>query len=94
MAAPAGNYQEVLHRIEKASHPDGEITVAQTLVFGERDFPLLKIILGKGNPKRVLLSAGIHGDEPAGVETGGLFYIRFVLHPRPYQHQRRFGSLL
>ena len=28
-----------------------------------------KIILGEGNPKRVLISAGIHGDEPAGVET-------------------------
>ena len=28
-----------------------------------------KIILGRGNGKRVLISAGIHGDEPAGVET-------------------------
>jgi len=28
-----------------------------------------KIILGEGNHKRVLISAGIHGDEPAGVET-------------------------
>lgn len=28
-----------------------------------------KIILGENNANRVLISAGIHGDEPAGVET-------------------------
>jgi len=25
--------------------------------------------MGKGNPQRILISGGIHGDEPAGVET-------------------------
>lgn len=32
-------------------------------------YPIEKIVLGSGNPQRVLISAGIHGDEPAGVET-------------------------
>ena len=35
----------------------------------EQRYPFYKIIVGKGNSKRVLISAGIHGDEPAGVET-------------------------
>ena len=30
---------------------------------------LIKIVLGKENPRRALISAGIHGDEPGGVET-------------------------
>jgi murein peptide amidase A len=32
-------------------------------------YPLIKLVLGKGNPRRALISAGIHGDEPAGIET-------------------------
>jgi murein peptide amidase A len=32
-------------------------------------YPLIKLVLGKGNPRRVLISAGIHGDEPAGIDT-------------------------
>jgi murein peptide amidase A len=32
-------------------------------------YPIEKIVLGHGHSRRVLISAGIHGDEPAGVET-------------------------
>jgi len=32
-------------------------------------YPLIKIVIGKGNPRRALISAGIHGDETGGVET-------------------------
>ena len=32
-------------------------------------YPLIKLVLGKGNSRRVLISAGIHGDEPAGIIT-------------------------
>jgi murein peptide amidase A len=32
-------------------------------------YPLIKLVLGKGNSRRALISAGIHGDEPAGIET-------------------------
>lgn len=38
-----------------------------------------KIVLNEGNNKRVLISAGIHGDEPAGVET-----IYSFLHRKEY----------
>jgi predicted deacylase len=34
-----------------------------------RTYALMRIILGRGSPRRVLLSAGIHGDEIAGVEA-------------------------
>ena len=34
-----------------------------------REYNLVKIILGKGNPKKVLISAGIHGDEYAGTRA-------------------------
>ena len=34
-----------------------------------KDYSLIKIILGKGNRHKALISAGIHGDEPCGVEA-------------------------
>jgi predicted deacylase len=37
-------------------------------------YPLHHIILGQGNSRRVLVAAGIHGDEPAGVETICVFF--------------------
>ena len=32
-------------------------------------YPIIKIVLGKKNRKRVLITAGIHGDELAGINT-------------------------
>jgi predicted deacylase len=29
----------------------------------------VKFVLGEGNQRKALISAGIHGDEPSGVET-------------------------
>lgn len=34
-----------------------------------KNYSLVKIILGEGNRRKALISAGIHGDEPAGVEA-------------------------
>jgi hypothetical protein len=45
------------------------LTEVDTISTGYQDYPLIKIVLGRGNPRRVLISGGIHGDEPAGVET-------------------------
>ncbi len=67
-------------------------------------YSLAKFILGKGNRKRALISAGIHGDEPGGVETICSFlqnnrYKKFVdeweltflpcLNPYGYEHGTR-----
>lgn len=38
-----------------------------------REYGLVKIILGEGNAKRVLISAGIHGDEYAGIKAISAF---------------------
>jgi murein peptide amidase A len=35
----------------------------------EKNYFLIKFVLGKGNRHKALISAGIHGDEPGGVET-------------------------
>ena len=34
-----------------------------------KTYPLFKVVVGKSNSRRALISAGIHGDEPGGVET-------------------------
>ena len=44
------------------------------------DYPLLKIVLGKGNQRRALISAGIHGDEPGGVEA----ILNFLANEAPF----------
>jgi murein peptide amidase A len=34
-----------------------------------KSYPLTRFVLGKGNRRRALISAGIHGDEPSGVQA-------------------------
>ena len=63
------NYEELLSRIKSALPSPGEYNICGEVKSGNQTFPLIKIIIGKGNQKRALISAGIHGDEPAGVET-------------------------
>jgi len=63
------NYGNLLSRIKSALNPQGELIVCGEFQSGMQTYPLVKIILGEGNLKRALISAGIHGDEPAGVET-------------------------
>ena len=59
------SFESIIHRIE-TTHPDS-IETHHTNQASTN--PLIKIVLGKGNPRRVLISAGIHGDEPGGVES-------------------------
>lgn len=64
------DYFALLKRLKKALPPNpGHFYETGMVSAKGQEYPLIKIILGEGNPKRVLLSAGIHGDEPAGVET-------------------------
>lgn len=64
------DYSDLMERLQKSWGSTmipiltlGEISVA------EKVYPLFKVVLGKGNSRRALISAGIHGDEPAGVEA-------------------------
>ena len=59
------SFESIIHRIEK-THPNS-IETHHTIQTST--YPLIKIVLGKGNPRRVLISAGIHGDEPGGIES-------------------------
>jgi hypothetical protein len=66
---PVRHFNDILTRLKATLNPVGELTEVDTLPAGNRDYPLIKIVLGKGNPRRILISGGIHGDEPSGVET-------------------------
>ena len=66
---PVRNFNDIVDRLRASLNPVGELTEVDTLPGGNREYPLIKIIVGKGNPRRILISGGIHGNEPAGVET-------------------------
>lgn len=64
------DYFALLKRLQNSLPPNpGHFCEVGAVLAKEKEYPLIKIVLGEGNPKRVLLSAGIHGDEPAGVEA-------------------------
>lgn len=63
------HFDNIVARLKASLSPEGKLTIVDTLSKGNRDYPLIKIVIGQGNPRRVLISGGIHGDEPAGVET-------------------------
>jgi murein peptide amidase A len=64
------NSFDTIIRCLERTHPD-IIEINHTYQIST--YPLIKLVLGKGNPHRALISAGIHGDEPAGIETILLF---------------------
>jgi succinylglutamate desuccinylase len=59
----------MIERLQSSLEPDLSLDVVGGFNASNRHYPFYKIILGRGNLKRVLISAGIHGDEPAGIET-------------------------
>lgn len=63
------NYEKLLGRIKSALNSQGEFIICGEVKSEGQTYPLVKIVMGKENRKRALISAGIHGDEPAGVET-------------------------
>ena len=63
------NYLKFVNRLRKALTHNTQISTLGHIKFATNKYPFQKIILGDRNPRRVLISAGIHGDEPAGVES-------------------------
>jgi len=66
---PIRKYSEILSRLRSSLDEAGRWIPMGQVVSSTFSHPFEKIVLGRGNGKRVLISAGIHGDEPAGVET-------------------------
>jgi len=64
-----GKYAGILTKIKSSLDGSGQWTRLGEVSESIRSHSIEKIVLGAGNKKRVLISAGIHGDEPAGVET-------------------------
>ena len=62
-------FNDIVARLKASLNNEAEMTIADMLSSDNREYPLIKIVLGQGNPRRALISGGIHGDEPAGVET-------------------------
>ena len=63
------SFDSIINRLENILTFSDNIEVPQRYKTSNGIYPLIKIVLGKDNPRRALISAGIHGDEPGGVET-------------------------
>ena len=63
------SFDSIINRLENVLNFSDNIEIPQHYKTSNGIYPLIKIVLGKGNPRRALISAGIHGDEPGGIET-------------------------
>lgn len=75
------SYATVVRRLKVAAACGEPLTLARTGRSGPYDLYLARLAHGVGARCQVLLSAGIHGDEPAGVEA----VLRFLERPRLYR---------
>ena len=63
------SFDSILNRLKKIFPQNNCIETVHTLRTNYKAYPLIKIVTGHGNFRRALISAGIHGDEPAGIEA-------------------------
>ena len=63
------SFNSVINRLKNIPIYPGSIETIKTYQTSAGLYPLIKIVLGKGNSLRALISAGIHGDEPGGIES-------------------------
>lgn len=63
------DYGRIVSRLKSALNGIATADTLGNIETPTENYPIHKICLGKGNSRRVLISAGIHGDEPAGIET-------------------------
>lgn len=73
------NYDNVISRLENAASSGvARLNLLGSFSASGRDYPMFTVDIGNPSSNRVsvLISAGIHGDEPAGVEAA----LRFIEH--------------
>ncbi len=68
MKSPLNDIEIILSRL-CSQLPEKEFATNLSLKTPDKEYSLVKFILGEGNRRKALISAGIHGDEPGGVET-------------------------
>lgn len=68
MSPPVNDIEKVLSRIQNQL-PEREFATCVPLESPTKAYSLVTFVLGEGNPRKALISAGMHGDEPGGVET-------------------------
>lgn len=99
------DYTHLVERVRSAVGMDREARLGlHEITAAGKTYALMRIILGSSAPGRVLLSAGIHGDELAGVEAlckwlDSHAYMKFIhrwditmlpcLNPWGYEHGTR-----
>ena len=69
MSLPKNDIDIVFSRLRKQFPKKDDFFESHCLESSKKKYSLIKFILGKGNKYKALISAGIHGDEPSGVET-------------------------
>ena len=63
-------YAHLVERVRSAVSEDHDTSLClHEIATAGKTYELMRVVLGSGAGRRVLLSAGIHGDEPAGVEA-------------------------
>ena len=63
------DYAQVLHRLNLSMNCVSKMHTLGYIKNSSNNYPFQKINIGQDNSKHVLISAGIHGDEPAGIES-------------------------
>ena len=66
------SFKAIISRLNNITTYPESIEIITTYQTSAGNYPLIKIALGKGKPLRALITAGIHGDEPGGIES--IFY--------------------
>ena len=98
------NYAQLLDRLKFALNSDSQISTLGDIHNHNDKYPFQKIHIEQNNSRRVLISAGIHGDEPAGIEAICIFLesekykshlnkwdfiILPCINPYGYEHNKR-----
>jgi murein peptide amidase A len=68
MELPINDIEIIFSRLRKQL-PETGFAINLPLDTPDKEYSLVKFVLGEGNRRKALISAGIHGDEPGGVET-------------------------
>jgi murein peptide amidase A len=80
------DYSQLLQRVATALTSVEQVSLSSHQgSTGSRSYSLLTAVLGVGNPRKALITAGIHGDEPVGVEALCMFFERRLYQPWAHQ---------